>query len=108
MLLHKIKTALTAFVSRVFYASVDLKQEKKSSMDRTVVKDLVYGGLIEMMQNKDLYYYSSVGAKYSHWTDRGTLAVSDHIINITQQIHKAEDDMLDERAKQLVMKELKR
>ena len=77
-------------------------------MDRIVVKDLLYGGLLEMMQNKNLYYSSSAGAQYSHWTERGTLAITDHIVNITQQIHKAEDNMLDERAKQLVMKELKR
>ena len=77
-------------------------------MDRTVVKDLLYGGMIEMMQNKDLYYSSSVGAKYSHWTEKGTLAVTEFVISMTQHMHEAEDEMLDERAKQLVMKELKR
>jgi len=77
-------------------------------MDRTVVKDLLYGGLIEMMQNRDLYYYSNVGAKYSHWTDRGTLAATEFIVSLTPYMHTAEDEMLNERAKQLVMKELKR
>jgi hypothetical protein len=77
-------------------------------MDRGAAKDLLYGGLVEMMQNRDLYYTSAMGAKYSHWTERGTLAVTEHILNMTQCIHKAENEMLDERAKQLVMKELKR
>jgi hypothetical protein len=77
-------------------------------MDRTVVKDLLYGGLIEMMQNRDLYYRSSAGAQYSHWTERGTLAVAEFVTNMTPNMHAAEDEMLDDRAKQLVMKELKR
>lgn len=77
-------------------------------MERTAIKDLLYGGMIEMMQNKDFYYSSSMGAEYSHWTDRGTLAVTEFVISMTQLMHKAEDEMLDERAKQLVMKELKR
>ena len=77
-------------------------------MDRTVVKDLLYGGLIEMMQNRDLYYRSSAGAKFSHWTERGTLAVAEFVTSMTPHMHTAEDEMLNERAKQLVMKELKR
>jgi hypothetical protein len=60
-----------------------------------------------MMQNKDLYY-SSVNAQYSHWTERGTLAVAEFVTNMTPHMHTAEDEMLDDRAKQLVMKELKR
>jgi len=61
-----------------------------------------------MMQNKDLYYSSSVGAQYSQWTERGTLAVAEFVTSMTSHMHTAEDEMLNERAKQLVMKELKR
>ena len=71
------------------------------------MKDLLYGGLTELMNNKELYYRSSVGADYSHWTERGTNVLQEFVKSWTKQMHMAEDQALDKRAKELVIKGLK-
>ena len=67
----------------------------------------MYGGLSELMNNKDFYYRSSVGADYSHWTEKGTLVMIEFVKSMTKQMHTAENKALDKRAKDLVIKGLK-
>ena len=38
-------------------------------MQKGAIKDLVYGGLEEIKNNRNYYYHSSVGFGYSHLTD---------------------------------------
>ena len=67
----------------------------------------MWGGLVELMNNKELYYRSSVGAEYSNWTERGTRVVMEFMISMTKQIQAAEEHELNRRAKDLVIKGLK-
>lgn len=67
----------------------------------------MYGGVNEMMQNRRYYYRSSVGQTYSHWTDEGKLAMEQFMRDMTQYIVDAEEKSLDNRAKEMVLKELK-
>lgn len=76
-------------------------------MEKQAIKDLMYGGVNEMMQNRRYYYRSSVGKDYSHWTDEGKLAMEQFMRDMTQYIVEAEEKALDNRAKELVLKELK-
>ena len=76
-------------------------------MEKDVVKDLLYGGLTELMNNKDLYYRSSVGATYSHWTEKGNAVIMDYVTAMTKQMQTAEETSLNRRAKDLVIKGLK-
>jgi hypothetical protein len=76
-------------------------------MDKKAVKDLTYGGLMEMINNRDLYYKSSVGRDYSHFTDAGKQAVSEYMELMAWKMIQAEEAELDRRAKEMVMKELK-
>jgi hypothetical protein len=76
-------------------------------MEKTVIKDLMYGGLTELMNNKEFYYRSSVGADYSHWTEKGSIVMLDFVKSMTKQMHTAEDLSLNKRAKELVIKGLK-
>jgi hypothetical protein len=76
-------------------------------MERDVVKDLFYGGMTELMNNKEFYYRSSVGADYSHWTERGSIVMIEFVKSMTKHMHMAEDKALDARAKELVLKGLK-
>ena len=46
-------------------------------MDRQAIKDLVYGGITELMNNRNYFYWSSVGANYSHFTDEGKVALAE-------------------------------
>ena len=66
----------------------------------------MYGGVCELMQNRRYYYHSSVGKNYSNWTTEGKTAMDEFMKEITRYIYDAEQRSLDERAKELVMKEL--
>jgi len=76
-------------------------------MEKQAVKDLMYGSLNELMQNRRYYYYSSVGAEYCHWTDEGKLVLNQFMSDIIKLIYVANKNELDIRAKELVLKELK-
>lgn len=76
-------------------------------MEKQAIKDLMYGGVSELMQNRRYYYKSSVGSSYCHWTDAGKEALDDFMKEITKYITAAEEKSLDERAKEMVLKELK-
>ena len=72
-------------------------------MDKGVVKDLIYGGLLELIQNKKYFYHSTVSAEYSHWTEAGEDAMSGFMTIMAVHIAAAESIRLDARAKELVM-----
>ena len=81
---------------------------KKSSMDKKAAKDLIYGGLLELVRNKQFYYTSSISpAEYSHFTDDGKEALLEFMNNMAFIMQKAETAELDKRAKDMVMKGLK-
>lgn len=76
-------------------------------MEKQAIKELMYGGVSELMQNRRYYYHSTIGQNYSHWTDEGKAAMDTFMREMTQYIYDAEQRSLDQRAKELVMKELK-
>ena len=76
-------------------------------MDKAFCKDLMYAGIVELMENRRYYYTSSVGSNYSHWTE-GKQAVSELLELMTPKIQEAQHNELDRRAKDMVMKELKK
>lgn len=73
-----------------------------------VLPNQVYAGLFEIMKDHRLYYYSKVGADYSHLTEEGEKAVVKWMNMMGPEMHKMEQAVLDARAKQLVVGELKR
>ena len=80
---------------------------KKSNMEKAAIKDLVYGGLEEILNNRRYYYHSSVGLGYSHLTDEGKVAVLEYMDLMAFKIKQAENSDLDRRAKQQVLDQLK-
>jgi hypothetical protein len=76
-------------------------------MDKTAIKHMMYGGIKELMADRRYYYNSGMGKKYSHFTDEGKLALQDFVSDIAVYITEAEDKELDQRAKDMVLKELK-
>lgn len=76
-------------------------------MQKAAIKDLVYGGLQEIMNNSSYFYRSSVGKDYSHLTERGKEAVVEYMDLMAYKIWQAEQEDLDRRAKEQVLKELK-
>ena len=107
MLLLKIKTALIRYAFRVSCAFGDLRQEKRSNMNHDVIGNAVYAGLLTTLHNKKYYYHSTTGPSYSHLTDDGRKAMLELIELYAYTMLAAENEMLDERAKEIVMRELK-
>jgi hypothetical protein len=77
-------------------------------MKRSAIKDFCYGGMLELLNNRNYYYHSSVGAGYSHLTEEGKEAVVEFMNMIAYKMKQAEDQDLDSRAKQQVIDQLKK
>ena len=77
-------------------------------MQRPAIKDVVYGGLMEIMRNRQYYYHSGIGSNYSHFTDEGREAVQEFLNTMSGKMMEAEHEELDARAKELVINELKK
>jgi hypothetical protein len=77
-------------------------------MKKAAIKDLVYGGLEELINNRAYYYHSSIGQSYSHLTDDGKEALVEFMDMIAWKIREAENADLDQRAKQQVLDSLKK
>lgn len=76
-------------------------------MKKQAIKDLTYGGLIELINNSYYYYHSSVGAGYSHLTEEGKEAVAEYINMMAWKMKEAEETDLTQRSKDMVLKTLK-
>ena len=76
-------------------------------LNRSAIKDLVYGGLKELASNTEFYYQSPVSSEYSHLTDAGREAVADYLDRMLYIINKSEEESLNIRAKQMVINGLK-
>jgi regulator of sigma D len=76
-------------------------------MDKPAIKDLVYGGLTEMMHNLQYYYKSGVNSVYSYWTEEGQKAVAEFMNLVAAKICDAEHEELNARAKEMVLSQLK-
>lgn len=76
-------------------------------MDRSAIKEFMYGGILELMRNRHYFYNSTVGAEYSHWTEEGQKALADYMHIIGYKMLQAEEEELDKRAKAMVLKTLK-
>jgi hypothetical protein len=77
-------------------------------MEKSAIKDLVYGGLEEIINNRQYYYHSSIGLGYSKFTEEGERAIAEFMSLVAYKIREAEDQDLDRRAKEQVIKELKK
>lgn len=77
-------------------------------MEKSAIKDLVYGGLEEMINNRRYYYKSSVGFGYNHLTEEGKIALCEFMDLMAYKIAEAENEDLDIRAKYQVVDQLKK
>jgi hypothetical protein len=80
---------------------------KKYKMETSAIKELMYGGVRELMNNRTYYYHSSVGQQYSHWTDEGQQALAEYMNIVGYKMLEIEEVSLNKRAKELVLKGLK-
>jgi len=80
---------------------------KKSKMHKDAIKEVMFGGLSELMKNRKYYYFSSVGSNYCHFTEEGKAALLEYMNLIGAKLCEAEEADLNQRAKDLVVKGLK-
>ena len=76
-------------------------------MEKQAIKELMYGGLKEIMNNSRYYYRSSIGKEYSSFTSTGKEVIQEFVADLASYITEAENKELDQRAKDIVMRELK-
>lgn len=76
-------------------------------MQKGAIKDLIYGGIEEILNNRNYYYHSTVGASYSHLTEDGRTAVLEFMDLMAFKIKEANEVDLNNRAKQQVLETLK-
>jgi hypothetical protein len=76
-------------------------------VDKQALKDLLYGGIEEMTQNSRLYYHSSIGTSYSHWTEAGAKNLAEFLNLMAGEMARCRVDADMQRSKDMVMKELK-
>ncbi len=75
-------------------------------MEKDVLKDLIYGGVLELMNNRK-YFYRGISASYSHWTEEGEKAIADYMHLMGNKMLESEEISFRNRSKELVMKTLK-
>ena len=76
-------------------------------MDKQAIKDVMFGGLSEIMKNRKYYYFSSVGSNYCHFTVEGKEALLEYMNLMGAKLCEVEEAELNRRAKDLVIKGLK-
>ncbi len=76
-------------------------------MDKKAVKDLIFGGINELMRDRRYYYHSGVGQAYSYWTDEGKDALVEYMNVMGWKLKEAEEAELNARSKEMVLKGLK-
>jgi hypothetical protein len=76
-------------------------------MEKGAIKDLIYGGLEELITNQRYYYYSTVGRDYSHLTEQGKEAITEFMDLMAWKIKLANEKDLERRAKEQVINTLK-
>lgn len=76
-------------------------------MNKQASKDVLYGGLVELVNNPKFYYHSSIGSSYCHWTEDGAKVVAAYMTLMADTIYRAEQEALDKRAKDMVLSNLK-
>jgi hypothetical protein len=76
-------------------------------MEKAAIKDLMYGGIEEILRNKQYYYHSSVGTQYSRFTKEGEEAILIYTSMLAWRIRAAEEADLERRAKEQTLAALK-
>jgi hypothetical protein len=77
-------------------------------MDKQMIKDMLYGTIVEMQNNKKYYYYSAIGVEYSRWQDEGEQQLVQAIKLISARVDQFERDRIRAASQQLLLDELKK
>jgi len=76
-------------------------------LDKQALKNILYGSIYELAKDQKYFYHSPFGGKYNHFTPEGEKAVLEILTIWVEKILQEEKTILDQRAKELVIKGLK-
>jgi len=80
---------------------------KNFDIKRSMNKDLVYGGLLELAKNKLVWHESSVSPEYSHLTEDGKKAIIHVVENMFRGLQIIHADEIKEEAKKQMLDALR-
>jgi hypothetical protein len=80
---------------------------KNFNIRRSMNKDLVYGGLLELAKNKLVWHESSVSPEYSHLTEDGKNAIVHIVENMFRGLQIIHQQEVKEEAKRQTLESLK-
>jgi hypothetical protein len=80
---------------------------KNFNIRRSMNKDLVYGGLLELAKNKLVWHESSVSPEYSHLTEDGKNAIVHIVENMFRGLQIIHQQEVKEEAKRQTLETLK-
>jgi hypothetical protein len=80
---------------------------KNFNIRRSMNKDLVYGGLLELSKNKLVWHESTVSPEYSHLTEDGKDAIIHIVENMFRGLQTIHNQEVKEEAKKQTLDTLK-
>ena len=80
---------------------------RKFDINRSMNKDLVYGGLVELSRNRLVWHESTVSPEYSHLTDDGKSAIIHVVENMFRGLQIIHEQEIKEEAKRQTLEALK-
>ena len=80
---------------------------KNFDIKRSMNKDLVYGGLLELSRNRLVWHESTVSAEYSHLTEDGQKAIIHVVENMFRGLQIIHQQEVKEEAKRQTLEALR-
>jgi hypothetical protein len=99
--------ALTLYAFQDLSVFEALQMAKKFDINRSMNKDLIYGGLLELSRNRLVWHESTVSPEYSHLTEDGKIAIIHIVENMFRGLQVIHQTELKEEAKKQTLEALK-
>jgi hypothetical protein len=99
--------ALILYAFHDFSLSEALAMARKFDIKRSMNKDLIYGGLLELSRNKLVWHESTVAPEYSHLTEDGRDAIIHIVENMFRGLQIIHNQEVKEEAKRQTLESLK-
>jgi acid stress-induced BolA-like protein IbaG/YrbA len=80
---------------------------RKFDIKRSMHKDMVYGSLMELAKNKQVWHESTVSCHYSHLTDDGKAAIIHVVEEMFRGMQTIQQEEIKEEAKRQTLEALK-
>lgn len=77
-----------------------------AKLEKSAIKEMLYGGLMELTDNFKYYHKSAQG--YSYWTTEGIEQMTQFVTSMMEMAELAEQDAFEKKAKEFTFQTLKK